>query len=161
MVAQPQIPVKPDPPVRLLSGFYEIFPDVEPQTVLLAPGKAVWVAAVATSGHQYHLYNADREKQVRFTWRSAGWMQTIMRRPLPRWSRYPAGVIHHLQAQSFEFDIPAINLVIACDEPDGPAADFGAGVAVAALWYDLAGADYTHDSLVQVVDTVRRKYIEK
>lgn len=134
---------------------------MEPQAVMVAPGREVWVAAVATEGRHYHLYNADTDHRTTFTWRDAGRNRTVLRRPLPRWARYPAGVIHHLCAVNPQLDIRAASLVLAADEAAGPRREFGMGIAVAALWHELAGIPITGDDLNKQVDHVRRTHIEQ
>lgn len=159
VVAQPQSQTKTNPPVRLLAAFQTAFPGQEPAAVLLAPGRDIWVAASPAEGRHYHLYNADKEHGTTFTWRSAMYRRTVLQRPLPAWSRYPAGVIHHLCAQGGPLDLAAVRLVLAADEAPGPGRDYGTGLAVAALWYELAGEPYTQETLIAVVDSVRRSIL--
>lgn len=156
MVAQPQTKLQADPPLRLLAAFQTAYPGQEPETVLLAPGRDIWIAALRQDGRHYRLYNADKGQRTIVTWRSIMHQQTAQRRPLPRWSRYPAGVIHQLCAQGGPLDMPAVNLVIAADEAPGPRRDYGMGIAVAALWHELAGQPYTQETLLAITDAVRR-----
>lgn len=160
MVAQPHTPIKPDPPLRLLTAFYEAFPGMEPQAVMLAPGRDIWVAASPAEGRHYRLYNADQDQRTLFTWRDATHARTALRRPLPRWARYPAAVIAHLCASQPALDHRAVNLVLAADEAPGLRREFGLGIAVAALWHELAGMPTTPDALTKLVDHVRRTRIE-
>lgn len=53
-----------------------------------------------------------------FNLQSAKIKQTITRRPLPRWARYPAGVTLLLAQDGL--DLVGLNMVVMGNEPAGP-----------------------------------------
>ena len=146
-----------NPPVMLLAAFTEAFPDHVMQFLIRAPGREMWIAA-SYSDDEAVTVVAPEEGRATFNLQSAKVKQTITRRPLPRWARYPAGVTLLLAQNGL--DLIGLNLVVMGNEPPGPRFDYGSGMAFAALWHDLYQLDYTVDTLIDVVDRTRREYIE-
>lgn len=150
------IPV--NPPLRLLAAFQDVFPGATPDHIVQAPGREMWVAAVMRDHDEFTLHAPDAGSgRAVFNWRSAKLKRTILNRPLPRWARYPAGVIMTLCASGL--DTVGFDAVVAGEEPEGPRYDYGMGMAVAALLYTIHQKAYTADSLLEVVEQVRRDYI--
>ncbi len=147
-----------NPPLRLLMAWQAHYPQHEPQWLVKAPGRDMWVAGLMIEGHTYQLYNADTESATTFDRQGAKRKRTVLNRPLPRWARYPAGVIFHLSQQGLVVD--GMGLVLAGDEPPGPRYDYGLGMAIAALVYTYHQQPYDAELLLQIVDAVRRDYME-
>ncbi len=147
-----------DPPVRLLAAFQQAFPEQAPQWILRAPGRDVWIAAVASTSAYFTVASPDHESRTSFNLRGAKNKRTILQRPLPRWAYYPAGVI--LILCNSGMDITGLNIVVLSEEPPGPGYDYGLGMAFAALWYEIHAQPYSTDTLIEVVDRVRREYVE-
>ncbi|NWG18222.1 MAG: hypothetical protein HXY41_16485 [Chloroflexi bacterium] len=147
-----------DPPVRLLVAFQQAYPEQTPERLVRAPGRDVWVAAARAASEHFTVTSPDHEARATFSLRSARLRRTVTQRPLPRWARYPAGVI--LTLGSGGLDIPGLNTVVLSGEPPGPAYEFGLGMAFAALGYEIHAQPYTSDMLIDVVDRARREYVE-
>ncbi len=147
----------PDPPLSLITAFHELHLADSPDHILQAPGRDLWIAAVIHDTNTYTFHAPDFEGKTTFSWRTAKDKRTILKRPLPRWARYPAGVVVELCARGF--DIRGVEAVIAGHEAPGPRYDYGMGVAVAALWHTVADAPYDVNDLLSLVDRVRRNYI--
>lgn len=147
-----------DPPVRLFLAFQQNFPDATLEWMAQAPGREMWAAAAVHPGDEITLALADDELRATFSFRSARFKQTVLQRPLPLWARYPAGVIVALREAGLESD--GLRVVLAGDEPPGPRHDHAMGMALAALWHDLCGQPYTAESLLEIVEQVRRTYVE-
>lgn len=148
-----------NPPLRLLSAFHDVFPDIAPEFIVQVDGRDMWVAGVTTSTQEYTIHAPDIEGKVTFTWRTAKSKRTIMKRPLPKWARYPAGVVVELGANGL--DVDGVTAIVIGDEPDGPRYDYALALTIAALWHELTDTDYTPASLQDVVEKVRREYIEE
>ncbi len=147
-----------NPPVRLLAAFQDAFPTLSPDYIVQTPGRDMWVAATTEQTTLFTIYAPDVNGRVTFDWRSAKFRRTTLNRPLPRWARYPAGVIHMLCAAGM--DLPGIHAVVAGDESPGPRYDHALGLTFAALWHELCGRPYTPEGLLDLVERVRREYIE-
>jgi galactokinase len=147
-----------DPPVRLLAAFQQAFPEQAPQWILRAPGRDVWIAAVASPSAHFTVASPDHESRTAFNLRSAKNKRTLVQRPLPRWAYYPAGVIFILCNSGM--DMAGLNMVVLSEEPPGPGYDYGVGMAFVALWYEIHAQPYSTDTLLDVVDRVRREYVE-
>ncbi len=145
-----------NPPVRLLSSFNEVFPESDLTWVVNPPGYAVWAAAATSAKLEYTLALADSDGKVTFSLQTARAGQNVLKRPLPRWSRYPAGAL--LLLDSVGAEIEALNVVLLVDEPAGPRFDYALGMAVAALWHEVSGRSYTPATLIDLVDRTRREY---
>ena len=142
----------------LLAAFSEAFPDDVMQFLARAPGREMWVAASHSGDESVTVVAPEAEGRATFNLQSAKIKQTITRRPLPRWVRYPAGVTVLLAQDGL--DLIGLNMVVMGNEPPGPRFDYGSGMALAALWYDLYQRDYTMDTLIDIVDRTRREYVE-
>lgn len=147
-----------NPPVMLLAAFTEAFPDHVMQFLARAPGREMWIAASYSGDESVTVVAPESEGRATFNLQSAKIKQTITRRPLPRWARYPAGVTLLLAQDGL--DLVGLNLVVMGNEPSGPRFDYGSGMAFAALWHDLYQLDYTIDTLIDIVDRARREYVE-
>lgn len=148
-----------DPPIHLLAEFHKIFPDIAPEHIVKVEGREMWLAAVTSNMTDYTIHAPDLSSKVVFNWRTAKNKRTLLNRPLPKWARYPAGVIYTLGAEGM--DVNGVCAVVVGEEPTGPRYDYGFALTVAALWHELTETDYTADSLLDVVDQVRRDYIEE
>lgn len=146
-----------DPPMRLLIGFQQAFPDATPAWIVQAPGREMWIAAAVEPATDYTLMIADSHLRVTFSLRSAKFKTTIMQRPLPLWARYPAGVL--LALWDAGLGISGMQAVFAGEEPPGPRYDYAVGMAVAALAYQLHEQPCTAETLVELVEAVRRDYV--
>jgi len=130
----------------------------QPDWLVGVPGRDVWIAACTEDGREYTVEAADHEASTRFSHRSAKTVQTVLKRPLPGWARYPAGVVSMLGDSGLA--IPGFHAIVLGDEPPGPRYDFSVGVVFAAFCHALAGETYTPDTLVDVVEQVRREYLK-
>jgi galactokinase len=146
-----------NPPLRLLATFNDAFDQMPPGLVIKAPGREMWVAASVDGVKDFVIHSSDHDGHTRFDWRSAKNKKTVLKRPLPRWVRYPAGVIVHLCAN--DMDLPGVRAVIAGEEA-GERYDYATGIAFAALWHHLYEKDYTAAQLIPIVEHVRREYVE-
>jgi galactokinase len=135
-----------------------VFDAPQADWIVQAPGREMWLAAVVGDEHEYTLTSEDAGGKARFSHRSAKTRQTVFKRPLPVWARYPAGVVARLGDGGLT--LPGFKAVLLGDEPAGPRYAFGTGLVTAALCYELAGQPYTSEQLNDLVDTVRRQYIE-
>jgi hypothetical protein len=147
-----------NPPVRLLSAFYAAFPDSDLTWVVNPPGYAVWAAAALNGKVEYTLALPASEGKVTFSLQSARLGHSILKRPLPRWARYPAGALLLLDSTGVETQ--ALNLLLLVDEIPGPRLDYALGIGAAALWHEVAGRAYTPAALIEIVDRVRRDYAD-
>ena len=147
-----------NPPVMLLAAFAESFPEQAVQFLARAPGREMWIAASYSCEEALTVVAPEVEGRATFNLQSAKVKQTITRRPLPRWARYPAGVILLLAQDGL--DLSGLNMVVMGNEPPGPRFDYGSGMAFAALWHDIYQLDYTIDTLIDIVDRTRREYVE-
>lgn len=146
-----------DPPVRLLSQFCALYPQHTPEHILQVPGREMWVMAVLHASREYCLQVPDLGKRTRFTWRSARQQQTCLRRPLPCWARYPAGVVVVLREAGLE--VPGADMMIVGDEVPGPRYNYALGVALAALWHSIHSLPYNEPRLLDVVEKVHRDFV--
>jgi hypothetical protein len=152
------VPPDANPPLRLLTRAQQIFDAPQPSWIVQAPERDMWIAATVNTGTEY-AFNADEyQSRVRFSYRSARQRQTVLRRPLPLWARYPVGVVTALADAGL--DIPAFHALLLGNEPQGPRYDFGLGMVTAAFCYALAGRDAAPGTLMEVVEQVRREYVE-
>jgi hypothetical protein len=150
--------VDANPPLRLLLAFQEAYPAVSPEHILKAPGRDMWIAAVAGQTDGYTIHAPDMTGRTTFNWRTAKNRRTILNRPLPKWARYPAGVI--VELGNMDMDAPPLDAIVVGEEPSGPRYEFSMGIVVAALWHQLNDLTYTAESLLDIGDRVRRDYID-
>lgn len=152
--------MNPNPPLHLLAAFQQSYPNNTPTWVIQAPGRETWLAAIPASEIDgYTLISANHNSQTRFSRRSAKFKQTINQRPLPNWSRYAAGVVLALGDAGLEVEgICAVSS--SEDNSFGPRHDHALGMAFAALWYEILSLPYTPEQVLDLVERVRRSYVE-
>lgn len=147
-----------NPPLRLLMAFQQAYPGLNPAYIMQAPGREMWVAASVERAEAFTIYSYDLEGRTSFDWRSAKLKRTLLNRPLPRWARYPSGVVVKLCLE--QMDIAGFDAVVISDEAPGPRYDYSLGVMFAALMYVLNDRPYVENDLLAIVDSVRREYVE-
>lgn len=149
-----------DPPVHLLTGFQQVCPNQSPTWILQAPGREMWIAArPAEEIDGYTIYSVNYDATARFDWRSAKYFRSRIQRPLPAWSRYAAGVI--LALGPSPLDVPGLRAAIYYESVvSGPRHDHALGLVIAALWYKIHNTPVEQDVLLDLLDRVRRTYIE-
>lgn len=147
-----------NPPIRLLAGFNAAFSGRSPEHLIHIPGRAMWVAAVETKGADFSIHVPDLEARTTFSLRTAKFKKTVLNRPLPHWGRFPAGVV--LELCSAGMDVEGLGAVIVGDETHGIRYEYALGIAVAALMYTMTDTPYSDDELIDVVEKVRREYVE-
>jgi len=153
------LPPDASPPLRLLMATNRLLDRPQPDWVVQAPDREMWVAAVIQADEAvYTLHEADEDALTKFDHRSAKSKRTLLKRPLPDWARYPAGVITLLGDSGVQ--VPGFVAVLAGDEPPGPRHAFGTGLAMAALCHELTQTPYTVAQLQTLVDRVRRLYLD-
>ncbi|MBZ0291062.1 MAG: hypothetical protein K8L99_00695, partial [Anaerolineae bacterium] len=123
-----------DPPMRLLLGFQQNFPNHTADWVVQVPGREMWVAASLHLQPDFTLLLADSGQRTNFNLRSAKLKTTVLQRPLPLWARYPAGVLLALRDNGLSLN-GGMQAALAGEEPVGPRYDYALGMAVAALCY--------------------------
>jgi hypothetical protein len=126
--------------------------------IFQAPERDLWIAGFFNDIGRYTLLSAEMnpDVSVTFSTQSARARKTLNNRPLPRWSRYPAGVIVLLDA----FDIAGFDAVICGDEPVGPRYEYGLGLLFAALCHELADQPYLPSRLTGIADAAKREFVE-
>jgi hypothetical protein len=144
-------------PLHLLATFQHFYPAQTPQVFVKSPDHEIWVAASLEEVDAFHIASADHQARTTFTWQSAKTRKSILRRPLPAWARFPAGVIWYLCADGM--DIPGLYAALMSTEAPGPRSEYGTAMAVAALWHRLFDQPYTVDSLSEILEKVRRDYV--
>lgn len=154
------IPFYSDPPLRLLVKFEALYSNDPPDVLFKAPERDLWLAARYHDRETYAClsleYNANTP--TTFNLQSAKQRQTVLHRPLPRWARYPAGVL--ILLRDADFEIPPFNAVICGDEPAGPRYEYALGILFAALCCELNQEPYQAAVLTEIVDQVHREYVE-
>ena len=144
-----------DPPIRLLAKFEQLFPSSAPQILVQAPGREMWAAANYNGKAHCRVYSAESDAQTAFSYQSAKRKQTILRRPLPPWARYIAGVSLMIDVA----EMPGVDVVVCGDEPTGPRYDFALGILFGAFWQELNGQSVSEAELIELTDRVRREYV--
>jgi len=154
------LPLELNPPLRLLAAFQAAFPGQTPEILFPLTDRAVWIAARLSSADDRHtLANADADTTpITFTRQTAKQKRTIAGRPLPRWARFPAGVVMALAA--INLDAHGIEAVVCIDEPPGPRYEYALCLAFAALWAELAEHPLSAAGQRQIADAVLREYVE-
>ena len=132
--------------------------DKQPQHIVQLDERAMWVAAEITGGLSYTVIVPDMDVRTTFDRRSAKLKKTTRNRILPKWAHYMAGAVSILDRQGL--DMPGASIVIAGDEPAGPRYDHALGMAFVALWHQVNEQDYSAEALIDIMDTVRRDYVE-
>jgi galactokinase len=152
------VQISGDPPMRLLMAFQQTFPALTPDWILQAPGRDMWIAAVLTDQPAFTVSAADLDARATFSFRSAKTYTTVLNRPLPGWARYPAGVL--LLMREYGIETTGLQAVMAGSEPPGPRYEHALGITLAALWHEMHGLSYTPARLLELVERVRREYVE-
>lgn len=147
-----------EPPLRLLLAFQQAFPSLTPEWIVQAEGRDMWAAAIRDSHDKFTIAVPDIEARTAFSFRSAKSKTTTLNRSLPHWARYPAGVL--LALRDFEIDARGLQVVIVGTEPPGPRYEHAVGIVIAALWHHIYQKPYTIDVLLELVERVRRDYVE-
>jgi hypothetical protein len=151
------LPETHDPPVRLLMHFHERLPQLEPDLLFRAPDRDLWLAAAFTPGDHYTLTALDLypDASITFTRQSALARRTVLNRPLPRWARWPAGVIVVLGEPA----LPPLTGILAGDEPPGPRYEHAIALLFAALWHEWRREPYLPGTLIDLAERVRRDFV--
>lgn len=144
--------------MRLLLAFQEHFPEFAPSWVLQALGRDMWVAASFIDSTAMTLVVPDYEAHTTFNYRSAKTRLTVLNRPLPNWARFPVGVLLALRAEGMERT--GLQAVLAGAEPAGPRYEHAMGITIGALWYEVHGYPYTTSGLIEMVERVRRDFVD-
>lgn len=148
-----------DPPMRLLLAFQQLYPaQAAPEWVIQAPGREMWAAAARHPGHEFTIGAPDLDARVTFSYRSARGGLSVLNRPLPRWARYAAGALLALRDSGVECG--GLLAAVMGSEPPGPRYEHAVGIAVAALACSCQGRAYTAGELIELVERVRREYVE-
>jgi len=146
-------------PLRLLVQFQQRYPDTEPELVLQAPGRDLWMMAMLNTGGLIALDSVELEARVVFTAHSVRYKQTALHRPLPKWARYAAGVLMSLDDANLP--VSGLAAVVGGSEPVGPRYEYTLGVLMAGVISTLNEQTYTHSKLFEIADRARRDYVEK
>ncbi len=147
-----------DPPVHLLAGFARFLPDKTPELVLQAPGRALWAAVSRRTDDYFSMASLEFDSRAVFSYQSAKVRRTLMRRPLPSWVRYGAGMLVLLSNHGL--DVGGFDAVVAGSESDEVRYEYSVGLAFAAIHHTLSGTAYTEDKLVDLAERVRREYVQ-
>lgn len=145
-----------NPPLRLLAAFQQNRPGT-PHWVLEVPGREMWVAAEVGQSGEYTILAPDLDGRTTFNRRSARSMRTVLSRPLPRWSRYIAGVTLALNDDGLQ--VPGAYAVIVGEEPPGPRYEHALGMACAALWYAYNQEECALPELLDLMERVQHHYM--
>ncbi|MFN8374961.1 MAG: hypothetical protein U0694_19060 [Anaerolineae bacterium] len=129
-----------------------------PERVIKTPGREMWIASTGAANDTLTLYVTEANMRTSFTLRSARRKETVRGRPLPSWARYIAGTALLLDEEGME--LPGMCVAIAGNEPQGPRYDYSLGMAFAALAYHVNQKLCTDNILLDLVERVRREYIE-
>lgn len=145
--------------MRLLLAFQQLYPaQAAPEWVIQAPGREMWAAAARQPGHEFTVAAPDLDARVTFSYRSARSGLSVLNRPLARWARYAAGTLLALRDSGVECG--GLLAVVMGSEPPGPRYEHAVGIAVAALVCGCQGQAYTAGELIDLVERVRREYVE-
>lgn len=158
-MAESEVIIPENPPLRLLLAFEKTFPELSPQWILQSPGREMWVAARPGEPDRFTILAPDLEARVVFSLRSARTKTSILNRPLPRWGRYVAGVTLALRGTQY-LEMEGLQAVVVGTEPPGPRYEHAVGMAIAALWHQIDDRPCTSDSLLELVERIRRDYVE-
>ncbi|MBE2267954.1 MAG: hypothetical protein IAE80_06955 [Anaerolinea sp.] len=143
-----------DPPIRLLVHYQTLYPDTPPQWLVAPSERDMWAAGHAGSPDLFTVFDVESEAQACFSRQSAKAKKTILNRPLPRWARYVAGVALLSDVNG------GIEAVICGDEAAGVRYEYALGVVFAALLYEMQGLEVDERVLLDLVERVRREYVE-
>jgi len=148
----------PNPPLRLLATFQLTYPSQRANWVLSVPERDMWVGASIYENGQFSVTAPDLDGEVVFRVKSARVKRTANNNTLPSWSHYLAGVAVILSNNGLSF--PGGDMVIAGDEPAGPRYEYSMGMVFAALWYQYNAQPFDQKILVELMEQVRRDYVE-
>jgi galactokinase len=143
--------------VHLLAGFARFHPDVTPEMILQAPGRALWAAVARRADETFSIGTVEFELHTRFSYQSAKQRQTLLRRPLPSWARYAGGIL--VLMSQHKLDMVGFDMVVAGNERDVARYEYAVGLAFAAVYYTLSGTPFTEAALVDLAERTRREYI--
>jgi len=147
-----------NPPVRLLAKFTQLFPKTAPAYLFQAGGREMWVAGILSNNDEYTLYSPDNnDGKAIFTWRSARQKRSVTNRPLPSWARYSAGVVVTLANAGLT--LQGVQVVIVGEQAVGPRYDYDMGMALAALCYTIQEYPFRQEHLHELMEQVRREYM--
>jgi hypothetical protein len=144
----------PAPPIRLLADF-QARCGSPPDLIAGAGERRAWAVAHFTGGGFYIVHHGDSTGVTRFDARTARRRLTLLRRPIPIWARYAAGV-----AALLEQPLPGAHIALYSDEPAGPRRAHALGMAVAGLWQRAHGLPDDEPTLFAIAEQVRRAYVE-
>jgi len=145
-------------PLRLLVQFQQRCPDTEPELVLQAPGRDLWMMAMLNTSGRVALASVELNARTVLSAHSARYKRTMLHRPLPKWSRYAAGVLISLDDSNLT--VSGLTAVVGGDEPVGPRYEYTLGVLMAGLIYTVNQQSFTHSKLFEIADRARRDYVE-
>jgi galactokinase len=118
----------------------------------------MWIAANIGADATFNVHVPDLEAHTSFNYRSARVRNTVFNRPLPTWARYIAGVLILLRDTGTETE--GLQAVLAGSEPAGPRYDYALGITVAGLCLEARQQPYSTASLIELVEQVRRTYVD-
>jgi hypothetical protein len=118
----------------------------------------MWVAASVAQTNAFTIHVPDMSGHTSFNRRTARSYRTVLKRPLPRWARYPAGVV--IALSNCGLVVNGIDAVVVSEESPGPRYEYALGMTFAALIHSLHSQPYDSDSLLEIVEKVRREYVE-
>lgn len=150
--------VPPNPPLRLLTTFQQTYPSQRANWVLAVPGRDMWVGASIYESGKFVVAAPDLDDKTVFRVMTARIKRTIDNVALPKWGLYLGGVAVALSNEGLTF--PGADVVIAGEEPRGPRYEYSMGMAFALLWYEYNAMPYDHPTLVDLMEYVRRDYVD-
>lgn len=148
----------PNPPLRLLAAFQLTYPSQRANWVLVAPERDMWVGASIYESGQFSVTVPDLEDNTLFRVKSARIKRTVDNTSLPSWAHYLAGVTVILSNAGMT--LPGADMVLAGEEPSGPRYEYSMGMAFAALWYQYNAKPFNQSILIEVMEQIRRDYID-
>jgi galactokinase len=153
-------PYTGNPPLRLLVKYQERFASGTPEVLFHLAERDLWIAGRFNDRAQFSCLSLEINPALApaFTVQSARQRKTVLGRPLPRWSRYPAGVIIVMSALGY--DARGFDGIVCADEPPGPRYEYGLGLLYTALVHELNHLSYNHAILTEIVDHVQREYVD-
>ena len=147
-----------NPPLRLLAAFQLTYPSQRANWVLVAPDRDMWVGASIYESGQFSVTVPDLEDDTTFRVKSARVKRTVDNTALPSWAHYLAGVAVILSNAGMT--LPGADMVLAGEEPSGPRYDYSMGMAFAALWYQYNAKPFNQPILIEIMEQVRRDYVD-
>ncbi len=148
----------PNPPLRLLAAFQLTYPSQRANWIIDAPDRDMWIGASIYDSGQFSVTVPDLEATTTFRVKSARIKRTAENTALPTWAYYLAGVAVILSNAGLS--CPGADMVLAGEEPSGPRYEYSMGMAFAALWYQYNARPFDQSILIEVMERVRRDYID-